>query len=93
MEPNFLSLEHVPDFELFSNEENVTKVMPCCFQGQFVKEMASTWVPPTLSFVLEEASHHAVRTLEQPCGERCPTKNDRLAPGKPSGDSHLALGL
>lgn len=41
-EPNSLCLECMPDLQLSSNEENVIAVMPCDFQGQFIKEMAST---------------------------------------------------
>ena len=32
----------MPDLELSSVEESVVEVMPCDFQGQFIKETAST---------------------------------------------------
>lgn len=74
--------------------------MPCHFQGQIIKDVASTWAPPN-PLILEEASRQVVRTLKQPCREKSPTKTTTtvylLAPVKPSGDCssgrQLALSL
>lgn len=48
IEPNSLHLERVPDSLPSSNDQNVMKAIPWDFQGQFIKEIASTWVSTPL---------------------------------------------
>lgn len=101
MEPCSRPLECMPDLKLSSNKQN--EVMPRDFQGQFMKQVASTCVPrpPPPSLVLEEASHHAARTLRSPFKRGLPpetsTQVSLLAPERPSGGCspgwHLALHL
>lgn len=111
MEPCSRPLECMPDLKLSSNKQN--EVMPRDFQGQFMKQVASTCVPrppppstcvprpPPPSLVLEEASHHAARTLRSPFKRGLPpetsTQVSLLAPERPSGGRspgwHLALHL
>lgn len=55
MEPNSPTFDCVPDVYFSSNEYNVIEVMACNFQGQFIKETASTCVP------LAHPLHHVLK--------------------------------
>lgn len=76
MEPNSPTFDCVPDVYFSSNEYNVIEVMACNFQGQFIKETASTCVP------LAHPLHHVLKLAAVLWG--CPSSPvQRDIPPKP----------